>query len=185
MKKEFYARVRWTLSVGFLKGFSLIELLMSLALLSVVLAVAFPSFSSLLTRLQLDSDVSAIRAGLSFSRMAALSKNKQVIACRWDGINNCTGDAGLGTLVWQMGLLVYIDIDENKIWTPLVDQQLKIIPFTLSNNIIWNNGEKVIFQPNGSSPGYNGTFTLTDGNGVTAALLVLSRTGRLRYQSPN
>ena len=185
MKKEFYPSARWTLSIGFLKGFSLIELLMSLALLSVLLAVALPSFSSVLTRVQLDSDVSTIRAGLSFTRMAALSKHKQIIACRWDGGNGCTGDAAVGTLVWEDGVFVYVDVDNNKLWDPLIDTSLKVLPFTASNRVTWNRGEKVIFKSDGSCPGYNGTFTISDTDGVMGAKLALSMTGRLRSVSVN
>lgn len=185
MKKGFYASARWSLPIGFLKGFSLIELLMSLALLSVLLAVALPSFSSVLARVQLDSDVSAIRAGLSFSRMAALSKNKQIIACRWDGGNGCTGDAAVGTLVWADGVFVYVDVDQNKLWDPLIDTSLKVLPFTASNRVTWNRGEKVIFKSNGSSPGYNGTFTISNATGLVDTKLVLSMTGRLRSAPTN
>ncbi len=182
MKKDFYASARWTISIGFLKGFSLIELLTSLALLSVLLAVALPSFSSIISRVQIDADVSAIRGALSFTRMTAISKHQQVIACRWNGVDGCTGNAGSGTLSWEKGIFVYIDIDGNKTWDSLIDAPLKVVAFSLNNAITWNRGEKVVFKSDGSSPGYNGTFVLS-GMDSSSARLVLSMTGRLRNDS--
>lgn len=182
MKKEFYTSARWTVSIGFLKGFSLIELLMSLALLSVLLAVALPSFSSILSQVRVDADVSAIRGALSFTRMAAISKHKQVIACRWNGVESCTGNAGTGTLNWEKGIFVYIDIDGNKAWDSLIDVPLKVVAFSLNNAITWNRGEKVVFKSDGSSLGYNGSFVLNGMDG-SSARLVLSMTGRLRNDS--
>lgn len=162
------------------KGFSLLELLFSIALLSVVLFWAIPSFSLLLSRGQLNSDISSVRVAISTARMTAVSKKSQVIVCSWDGIHGCTGNAGTGTLVWQNGLFVYIDTNDNKAWDPLIDEALKILPFSSSNTISWNNGEKVIFKSDGSSPGYNGTFVLDGSLDSVEGKLVLSRTGRLR-----
>lgn len=184
MKKGFYSSVCWSVSVG-VKGFSLIELLFALSILSVTLAIALPSFSFLLAKVRIDSDISSVRTGLSTARMTSLSKKKQVIVCRWDGVAGCTGNAGIGTVVWEKGLFIYFDLDGNKSWSPLNDRALKILPFSLSNTITWNNGEKVIFQRDGSSPGYNGSFVFTDSTGLVGEKLILSQTGRLRNTSNN
>ncbi|MFT6254669.1 GspH/FimT family protein [Neptuniibacter pectenicola] len=183
MRKGCSSGYCWPLPVIFSKGFSLVELLLALALLSILLFVAVPNFSAVLSRMQVDADVSSIRGTLSFARMTALSTHKKIIVCRWDGGSNCTGDSGKDSLIWQEGMLVYVDEDADGNWNPLIDNVLKIIAFTTHNEIRWNNGEKVIFQPNGSSPGYNGTFRIVNNTNVISAELILSMTGRLRNKS--
>ncbi|MDO6513882.1 MULTISPECIES: GspH/FimT family protein [unclassified Neptuniibacter] len=183
MEKGYSSGRCWPLPIGFSKGFSLIELLLALALLSIVLFVGVPSFSAVLSRVQVDADVSSIRGGLSFARMVALTARKEVIVCRWDGDSNCTGDSGSGSLIWPAGMLVYIDEDTDGTWNPLTDSVLKVIPFSAHNEVSWNNGEKVVFQSDGSSPGYNGTFSIVDDTGELSAELVLSMTGRLRNKT--
>lgn len=77
MRKGCSSGYCWPLPVIFSKGFSLVELLLALALLSILLFVAVPNFSAVLSRMQVDADVSSIRGTLSFARMTALSTHKK------------------------------------------------------------------------------------------------------------
>lgn len=162
------------------KGFSLFEVMLTFFCLSLLLGVGIPSFSSLIDRIRLDSDIVSIRSTFSYARLTAVKRNERIIVCHWDGETGCSGSSAVGSFNWVNGLAVFNDPNSNKTLDYSSSEKiLKIIPFSKSTSITWSKGEVVAFRSDGSSPGYNGTFSLN--SGLHKAKLVLSMAGRLRY----
>lgn len=63
------------------RGFSLIELLVTLAVLAFVMAIGIPSFSEYLTNTRVRSVASEIRTGLQAARTEAVKRNDQAVFC--------------------------------------------------------------------------------------------------------
>lgn len=160
-------------------GFSLLELISSIAIMSILVGVGLPFLSDVMDRQNLNSDSIAIRRALSYARMTAITRQERIIVCHWNGADGCSGNSARYSYQWTNGLLIYNDPDENKTLDPLDETVLRVIPFTGQTEIHWGKGEVVAFRNDGQSPGYNSTFTLQSGDYESS--LILSMTGRLRY----
>ncbi len=161
------------------KGFTLFELLFTLSILTLLITVITPSFSSFFTQSQLTSDQHKLQSLLSLARMQAVTEGNYAVVCRWDGVSSCTGFDSTNTLVWEKGALVFSDKNNNRQLDPSSDTVLRIIEFSTQNQITWNRGELLVYESDGSAlGGSNGTFSIIQGDQILT--LVVSLTGRVR-----
>ena len=84
------------------KGFSLIELMVTLAVLAIVLGLAAPSFSSMLQDNRALSLGSELQGALQFARSEAVKRRLNVVICR----RNAAGSACENGADWSVGWLV-------------------------------------------------------------------------------
>ena len=85
-------------------GFSLVELMIALAVLAIVVAVALPSFQGSLRSNRVTSTTNELMASISLARSEALrNPNGAVLCTTTDGVA-CGG-------TWNDGWMVWIDVD--------------------------------------------------------------------------
>jgi prepilin-type N-terminal cleavage/methylation domain-containing protein len=60
-------------------GFTLAELMVSIAILAILLAIAVPNFISWLPKRRLDSAASQVQSAIQLSRMSAIKENASVV----------------------------------------------------------------------------------------------------------
>lgn len=88
------------------KGFTLVELMITLAVLAIVLSLAAPSFSSMLRDNRASTLGSELQGALQFARSEAVKRRQSVIICRSNaGGTGCANgdDWASGWLVRQSG----------------------------------------------------------------------------------
>ena len=161
-----------------LGGFSLIELLVALAIASILLGLAAPSFSEIIQNNRLTGQLNHLTSQLLYARSEAVKSNRNVIVCKSTDGMNCTNASH-----WEDGWIVFADDDRDRqrdgseallAVQPLIEHDLSI------NYGAFPSDNYVLYKPDGSSLG-NGTFTFCDNRGKDKArALVLYRTGRLR-----
>ncbi|RJU10813.1 prepilin [Xanthomonas campestris] len=78
-----------TLSVRHRAGFTLIEIMVTVAVLAIVLAVAVPAFGTLIRSSRLTSDANEFVAALQLARSEAVRQNSLVAVCRSDNGSTC------------------------------------------------------------------------------------------------
>lgn len=79
-------------------GFTMIELMITVSVASVLLAVAIPSFNQMIVSSRLTSQSNEMVAALNLARSEAIKRNANVTVCRSaTGATTCAGAAG----VWQ------------------------------------------------------------------------------------
>jgi len=83
------------------KGFTLIELMVAIAVLAIVTIIGFPAFSGIFERSRADSDTSELLRALSLARLEAINQSKNV------KIDALTDDD------WTKNLVIYVDDDNN------------------------------------------------------------------------
>lgn len=74
------------------RGFSLIEVMVAVALVAVLLSIAIPAFSSMLARNQLVAATNGARGALLAARQAAVMQGRPVSICAGTPDSGCTGD---------------------------------------------------------------------------------------------
>jgi type IV fimbrial biogenesis protein FimT len=163
------------------RGFSLVETMMALALLAILLATAAPAFGRLIASTKSDTSRGEFTAALETARILAISRSLHVVVCPSADQQYCGR-----TTEWQHGWLVFADADHDG----ARDDSETILSATQAEPagvaILSSAGRRrVDFHPDGSSPGSNVSFTVCDGRGAgTARSIVISNTGRLRTGTP-
>ncbi len=77
-----------------MRGFTLIELIVAIAVVGILVAVAVPSFASLVNGNRLTASVNELAAGIQSARMEAIRRNSRVVLCRSDNGSTCNAGAG-------------------------------------------------------------------------------------------
>ncbi len=162
-------------------GFTLLELMVTLAIIAVLLAWGVPALRNYLLDLRLRASVTALHADLRYARAQAVFEGVHVIACPRSAPNQATcasnGD-------WHRGWLVFHDSNGDRTRQPSeplvrITQPLDSVQARSSTA-----RRRLRFLPTGTAPGSNTTIRFCDARGNAAIRgLALSNTGRLRRLS--
>ena len=89
-------------------GVTLIELLVTLSVLSILLAVGVPSFSHFSTSSRLNSYSNTLFSHMALARSEAIKRNSRVVVCKSSDGLSCTNSGN-----WSQGWVVFVDLDNN------------------------------------------------------------------------
>ena len=92
-------------NISRIAGFTLIELMVTLAIAAILATMAAPMLGGFLARSQMNAVANDLTGALQMARMEAVSRNTCVSICRrgTSGAAQCAGDDG----AWNAGWLVY------------------------------------------------------------------------------
>jgi len=176
-----------------LRGFTLVELLVTLALVAILMNVAAPSFVAFQRNAELTSLSNTLLASLNTARGEAMKRNRRAVV------------SPLNPTTWDNGWFVYVDEDSSCTYSAadgdiLLQEQIALPSYidvnangtartTLANpSIRYLSSGFPDFTNNAGLP--NLTFTIQR-NDVTNAVtngqvrrLVIARTGRVRVCKP-
>ena len=163
------------------RGITLIELVMTLAIVAILAAAAAPAFGSLVQSSEARAAKSGLTVALNTARMGAVGKSADVVACPSRDGEYCDHSTE-----WQRGWLVFVDADasgarsEDEAIVTLSEAQPEGIAIVSSAG-----RQRVVYRPDGSSAGSNLTLTVCDRRGAEAATaLVVNNAGRVRSGVP-
>lgn len=93
-------------------GFTLIELMVTLAIVTVLLVLAVPSLEDATLNTQLRAQSNALLASLQLARSEAIKRNARVVVCKtadWTATDAACDTAG----GWEQGWIVFHDCDND------------------------------------------------------------------------
>lgn len=161
-----------------IKGFTLIELMVSVSITSILAAIAVPNFSNFIVKMRVDNEISQLHRMLLITRNTAINSGHKAIICPLDNSSQCTTQ-------WQNKLSVFVDVNNNK----LFDVNEKVIKvrakITTGDALIYGKKRnKITFKPTGQLSGLaNGTFRYCpQSHKHNSRGIVIARSGRV-YQS--
>ena len=106
------------------RGFTIVELMVTLAIAAILLAVAVPSFTLFAQKRAISQKTVQVRNALELARGLALSQRQVWTVCTVDASDSCVSSAGLRLLVFRddnddkdfnTGEMLQQDIDINSI----------------------------------------------------------------------
>jgi type IV fimbrial biogenesis protein FimT len=173
------SRHRPSLSPHRVAGFTLLDLLIALAILGILFGIAIPCMKNAVARVQAGSARGAITTTLFDAQRNATVLGQEIVIC--PGESQCLGGAD-----WSQGWVAFIDRDGNRMVGPgeqIVRHETKLPDGVRLRGSVGR--PRIVYQPNGGNAGANITFTLCDRRGPEDALaLILSNGGRLRSARP-
>ncbi len=162
-------------------GFTLIELMIAVAIVGILIGIALPSYASARAAAQSQQLKTALVNALNDARTAAVVHGTDTILCP-----SANGETCSGGFEWQIGFIAAIDTNNNE-RIDADDRRLLYRDEVRDVRMLTSSGRKQIqFQPSGSNSGSNATFTLCDARGPTrATALVMNNRGDLREDQPS
>ena len=92
---------------GRARGFTLVELMVTVAVAAVVLALAVPSFQTTLRNHRLTTYANEFIAALNLARTEAIRRGKAVVLCKSANGSSCQ----TGGNNWEIGWIAFVDSD--------------------------------------------------------------------------
>lgn len=157
-------------------GFTMVELMVTLAVVGIMMYVAVPSLTSFLQDRQLSSDTNDLVASLLLARSESVTRNNTVSLCKisLDDLEACNNDEA-----WQTGWIVFEDIDNDGVRD---DGEDILDTYTgMSTNTVvtaTNFTNFLTYRPSGATNS-QGQFTLCVSSTI-AQNIVVNATGRPR-----
>jgi type IV fimbrial biogenesis protein FimT len=129
------------------RGFTLVELMVTIAVLAIVMSVAIPSFSSLVNNNRLTAQANEILAAVMLARTEAIKQNENMVFCHSSDGVNCSAPPAAG---WQ-GWLVHGTVEDVPIASGIVESaRLVVLPSAnVANAVISGVGNSIRFTPQG------------------------------------
>lgn len=158
-------------------GYTLIELVVATALLALLIQLAVPPMSRLLSDWQRDHATRAITDHLALARSEAIRWSQRVVMCSsLDGLRCSPGN----NREWKSGWLVFQDIDSNGQFDPsdkliAVSQGASGIRSIRGNALV----QRFVFMPTGMMASGMGTLEIVPQIG-TSQRIIVNRIGRIR-----
>lgn len=159
-------------------GYTLIELLITLAVFSVLALNVFPSLSALLAQERSVVLTNNLAGALAYARTESVTKQMTIITCQSDNGSECNRSEN-----WHNGWIVFADKNANK-QREAEETLLRVFPAA-------NNGTQATFRgsagirhyvkykPTGhASP--NGSFLICNPNIGVGSALIMTHSGRVR-----
>lgn len=157
------------------RGFTVIEMMITIAVLAVILTVAVPSFGRFVEQQKLTATANHLVTHLQFARSQAIRRNTLVAACPSDDGLTCTGRNR-----WENGWIVYLD-PEGTGQPAEPEDVLRVVQGDQELNMHSGGRYRVRFKGSGVAYGTNLTIRVcSPGNPEAARAVIVSNPGRVR-----
>ncbi|MCF6252210.1 MAG: GspH/FimT family pseudopilin [Methylococcaceae bacterium] len=169
-------------NISYNKGFSLIELMITIAIAAIVMGIGIPGFVQVIKNNRLATNANELISSINLSRSEAIKRNVRVFVERKGGTSSN----------WDNGWNVFIDLNSDNTYNSGTDTLLKTYP-ALSNSYTLRTGANyanwISFLPSGlinsSSGTNNDSFRLcaTAGDTVNSRKITINTVGRARIST--
>ena len=159
------------------KGFTLIEVLVTLALFAIITTSVAPSVNNFFVRNKVAATVNNISSALQFARHTSISENEFVVVCPTTDMENCSGSKD-----WTSTKMVFID--ENEDGQRGINEELLGSADAVKDFHIRSTRESIVFAPVNTAGTTNATISICRKENINsfARALTVSTVGRVSIE---
>jgi type IV fimbrial biogenesis protein FimT len=164
------------------KGYSLVELLVTLLILVILSSLAVPAYRNFVTENQLTSQLNLLAGAIEYTRAEAIHRHIICTLCKSQDGKRCDG-------LWREGWIVFADRQSSG-QVVSEDEILRVYAGMPSGgDLTWSgtrSNDYLQFMPTGSTRGQSGTFTYFPRvlHKNIWGKIIISQTGRVRIEKP-
>jgi type IV fimbrial biogenesis protein FimT len=107
------------------RGFTIIELMVTMGVVAIMLSVAVPSISSMVKGNRLSTQINMVMADIHLARSESVKRGVRVIMCRSANPNITTPACGGTTQDWSTGYLIFTGEDGNNTYQAGTDTLIR------------------------------------------------------------
>lgn len=165
-------------ALGKQNGFSLIELMITIAVMSSLLTIGMPSYHDLIQRYYIKTEVDKWLLALNHARQAAITSGNIITLCPSSNGFSCGKN-------WHDGAILFIDNNRDH-RKDSIEVILEVVePTNNQQSLTWRafqNKNYIQFQQNGFTWDQNGTLRVcsADASLKYNRALIVTRSGRIR-----
>jgi len=104
-------------------GFTLMELMVTVAIAGILLGVAIPSFTSIIASNRLTSYANELVTALNFARSEAVKQGIRITLCKSTNGSSCTTS---NTVNWFQGWIIFTDQNNNAAYDSATETLLRV-----------------------------------------------------------
>jgi type IV fimbrial biogenesis protein FimT len=135
------------------RGFTIIELMVTMGVVAILLAIAVPGISSMVKNNRLSTQVNMVMADVHLARSESVKRGVRVIMCRSASPNISTPTCSGNTQDWSTGYLVFTGEDGNNTYQAGTDTLIRLGQpaqdgVDLHTSSAWDNNLEI--NPNGT-----------------------------------
>lgn len=164
-----------------LKGFSLIELMITFTIVGIMMSYAMPSFYQLKLNKLMENERNRLTTSLNFARNYAVKNQQHVIICPSTSGHSCDNESK-----WFAGWIVFLDSNKNRELDAgdlLLQNENAMQKEIIATSSIYR--QKIRYNGMGFSPGTNLSINFCDARGSEfAQSIVLNNAGRIKQSKP-
>ena len=153
-------------------GFTLMELMVVIMVIAITMAVAIPSFQTMISDNRITSETNRLISDIQLARSEAMKRGVRVVLCRSGDTTVANPVCGGSANTWTKGWLVFASGDNNSTYESANDTLLRVshaaaIAVTVKSNGTSDNN--LVFFPNASTDEAGGTakFVICDQRGAS------------------
>ena len=169
-------------------GFTLIELIVTLAVVAILLVTGVPMLNQMTVNNRLVAQINSIAGSLALARSESIKRGRSITLC------GSTDGASCNTSSWESGWIVFSDTDNNAVFNSVTESMLKIVgPFSGGSTLRLSRSDStsvIRYKSDGglrdidssiTSISNMGTFTLCDNalSTTTARAININPIGRV------
>jgi type IV fimbrial biogenesis protein FimT len=124
------------------KGFTIIEILITLAVAAILLGVAVPSLQNFTANSQVTVAANSIVAGLNLARSTAVTLGEEVVICPSADESTCAGDQ------WSKGWIVFDNADGNG---ALAESEIIRVVSQTGDLVVSEYNGNIVFESDGTA----------------------------------
>ena len=159
-------------------AYTLIETMLTLSIVIVLLAIAAPSFATLISSNRVTVQSNVLLESLHLARRSAVTSHKMTHICQLDDLSEhrCSTDYS-GYRDWSTGWMIFQDLNRNNEYDDK-DKLIRVVAGVEDTQLIFNQRGRLRFFPTGSSR--SAGFTVCDAQKRHYRHVYLLHTGRAR-----
>lgn len=157
------------------RGFTLIEVLVTLALFAIITTSVAPSLGNFFTRNKVAATVNHVSSALQLARHTAINENRFVVMCPTTDMQTCTGDTD-----WSLTKMIFVD--ENGDGSLDANEEIIGTADLVKDFFIRSNRATLVFAPINTAGNTTATISICQKEDVQsfARALVIANVGRVR-----